>query len=277
MTRKLIKNNLKIPFVSISIGLFVVIVLAFVMIRKTFLQRSLDDSIAPFQTGDDCTAPCWMGIKPGSSTESDFRNIIEGANEGRFAELKCISVYENQQQCNWKDRVEKSFSRVLIKDGVISYLLFAPVNDIDFDPIEAIRAMEDLAPDPVSPYDQQARFTLGDIIKILNEPDSYSLVENVGFEGGHFFYLTVFFEEDGIAVTVRTVAASDFDSDTDSEAICNTKITQEMAVNSIYFFDPSIPDETVGSLLNIEAVLGEIKPWKGFAQTDPFLACWGEF
>lgn len=174
----------------------------------------------------ECALPCWYGIRPGESTETEFLEIVERYPRN----FSSLERFENSDTTSylWFDKDLRFHLRNFIENGRIRVIRINTRNQIN----------------------------LGQLFAALGEPTTYKVEIAGGDEGS--FSANFNYDEIGLAF-------SRFDYPYDSNRVlgegkCSLNLSAEFTVEEIYIFENAYPDLEPEILSGRESAI----PWEGF-------------
>lgn len=201
----------------------------------------------------ECTAPCWLGIRPGVTTQADLENIV-AATSDRFEDFECGPYSAYMTICNHRDPLLEVPMQLVVVNHVVSSITFAPATMLRSNEREIVGYPEII--------EYRSRVSLSDVVDSLGSPSRYyAHVYPMTREGGIALSLTFFYEE-GIRVESGRVLPSlaVAEAIASSQPGYNAEIGPDLPVVNIYFYqaESGIPDPFLS--LMYEASL----PWSGW-------------
>lgn len=184
-----------------------------------------------FASKENCITPCWQGITPAQSTESDFLTLIDSLPHNKFEDVRRSDLIPQGTRYIWYDQTNSLAGSLEISDGIIIFIGFQSRDEL----------------------------TLGAIIEYLGPPNAYTARVSTG--EAYVFNLYMYYENKGVVVNVRSIP---FDAlPTAFQPTCEVSLTDDMLVRQIYLIEPGSTDEIMSSLSRELIVLEESKSWAG--------------
>ena len=169
-------------------------------------------------TSNDCTAPCWNNLVPEKSSETEFLNLINSANEQSFDDLWESHNDDalSSSYYRWRDQSTGLLGDAVFFDQTLAYLKFHPIEK------------------------RWEEFTLSDVINILGEPDEYTASVLNGGHGEIGMFLTLIFKDAGVSLTSFSWQ---YEAETTSfEPDCKITIGPDQWISDLQFGRPNKRD-----------------------------------
>lgn len=208
----------------LALGTMIVLFILSILIAIFVISLRVNRDTIFKQT--ECSLPCWYGIRPGESTETEFLEIVEQYPRN----FSSLERFENSDATSyvWFDKDLRFQLRNFIENGRIRVIRINTSNQIN----------------------------LGQLFATLGEPTTYKVEIAGGDEGS--FYANFNYNEKGLAF-------SRFDYPYDShqllgEGKCSINLSAEFTVEEIYIFESDYPDLGPEITSGRESAI----PWEGF-------------
>lgn len=221
-----VRNALRRPFLFMLLVGGALSLIALTQCRPAVSESELLTIFQESRSG--CSAPCWLGIVPGVSTESDFTAIVETTPSARFDDMKSRAYGLRFVQYTWRDRVAHSLMSLKLENDSASHVSIQTEPDI----------------------------TLQSAFEVLGAPQTYASFASIGEQPRISLYL--FYESEGIVIET-------FIPQSEIPIIdCHFDLPPSTTIDQFYLIQPATAQEALDSLQGtLPSRLLIPHPWPG--------------
>ena len=180
-------------------------------------------------TEPNCQLPCWHGLTPGVTTETEFLSVVANSTGASFNDLERFVSDQRSFFYRWHDSSFGLTVQAVFEDGTLSWIRIF-----------------------VEPHE------LKEIVDVLGPPDSYQALIEGGEQDMLVFY--TFYQGHGVFVDLFTVPYQVPVSA--SSPICSINVNERMEANAIYIVPRSTEEMMLEHVWAVER--SPIHPWNGF-------------
>lgn len=227
---RLIRNGLDRPSFRALSFIMTLSLLSLVQCRSELSESDYLGMILESKPG--CTAPCWIGIVPGVSTEADFLNAVQAVPRERFDELKRNTLSGRQaSQYIWRDRTMRSLMSSRLEDNLLSHIHIQTETAIN----------------------------LQSVLDIFGIPQAYATY--VLFGERQYLFLYLFYEVLGIVV--ETNIPMDNVEIIDCHYDLPSDLPSLTLIDGLFLFSPAEANDALNSLQRVVPSRLIPRPWGG--------------